>query len=344
MSHTEQLARGILRRLPISLQGRVRGLLLRLGSHELSNRELQAAPDRIGVVTERLFARLSPEVVAALPSRLNEDEAALWAGATTEQRKRLALAFGTHLGLPEVLDSTGLSDAAPPEGVHAMARGASHAGGAYDLADMVVEGLEQADAPLGPGQAGLDFGCSSGRVVRVLAAAFPDVVWHGREPNARAVAWARDHLPGIDFQVSAETPPLDFGAAELDFVFAISIWSHFAEAAALRWFQEMRRVIRSGGHLVLTTHGYHSVWFLSAHQLRAPEWLAEAHEGLDRSGYWFYDEFRGRGDEGIENPEWGTCFFSLEWLCAKLTPEWQLVHYAIGRALGNQDLIVLRRS
>src|SRR5215211_6829720 len=57
---------------------------------------------------------------------------------------------GTHLGLPEVLDSTGLSDAAPPEGVHAMARGASHAGGAYDLADMVIEGLEQADAPPGP--------------------------------------------------------------------------------------------------------------------------------------------------------------------------------------------------
>jgi SAM-dependent methyltransferase len=344
MSRTEQLARGVLRRLPMSVQGRVRELLAGLGTPELTNRELEPVPDRIGVVTECLFARLSPEIVAALPSRLNREEAAQWAAASTEQRKRLALAFGTHLGLPEVLDPTGLSNAAPPEGVHAMARGASHAGGAYDLADMVIEGLEQAGAPPEAGQAGLDFGCSSGRVVRVLAAAFPDLGWHGREPNARAIAWARDHLPGIDFQVSPETPPLDFAAAELDFVFAISIWSHFAEAAALRWFQEMRRVIRSGGHLLLTTHGYHSVWFLSAHQLRAPEWLAEAHEGLDRRGYWFYDEFRGRGDEGIENPEWGTCFFSLEWLCAKLTPEWQLVHYAIGRAQGNQDLIVLRRS
>jgi SAM-dependent methyltransferase len=344
MSLTEQLAKGVLRRLPTSLTGKGRELLLGLGSPELSNRELPPAPDRIGVVTERLFARLPPEIVAGLPSRLNGDEAAQWAVASPEQRKRLALAFGTHLGLPEVLASTGLSNAAPPEGVHAMTRGPSHAGGSYDAADMVIEGLEQSDAPPEAGQAGLDFGCSSGRVVRVLAAAFPDVVWHGREPNARAIAWARDQLPGIDFQVSAETPPLDFGAAGLDFVFAISIWSHFAEAAALRWFEEMRRVIRSGGHLLLTAHGYHSVSFLSAHQLRAPEWLAEAHEGLDRRGYWFYDEFRGRGDEGIENPEWGTCFFSLEWLCSKLMPEWHLVHYAIGRALGNQDLIVLRRS
>jgi SAM-dependent methyltransferase len=334
----------VLRRLPTSLQGRVRRVLLRLASPELSYRELQPAPDRIGVVTERLFARLPPEIVAALPSRLGGDAATQWAAASTEERKRLALAFGTHLRLPEVLDSTGLSDAAPPEGVHAMTRGASHAGGAYDAADMVIEGLEQAGAPPEPGQGGLDFGCSSGRVVRVLAAAFPDLAWHGREPNARAIAWARDHLPNIDFQVSPENPPLDFDAAQLDFVFAISIWSHFAEAAALRWFQEMRRVIRPSGHLLLTTHGYHSVRFLSAHQLRAPEWLAEAHEGLDRRGYWFYDEFRGRGDEGIENPEWGTCFFSLEWLCAKLTPDWQLVHYAVGRALGNQDLIVLRRS
>lgn len=318
-------------------------MLLRLAGSELGERELEPAPDRVGVVTERLFARLSSEVMATLPSRLEPDEAAQWAAASPEQRKRLTLAFGAHLGLPEVLEPTGLSSAAPPEDVHAMTRGASDTGGAYDLADMVIEGLEQAGEIPAAGQAGLDFGCSSGRVVRALAAAFPDVVWHGREPNAGAIAWARDHLPDIDFQVSAQDPPLDFAASQLDFVFAISIWSHFAEAAALRWFEEMRRVIRPGGHLLLTAHGYHSVRFLSAHQLRAPEWLAAAHEGLDRRGYWFYDEFRGRGDEGIENPEWGTCFFSLEWLCAKLTPEWQLVHYAIGRALGNQDLIVLRR-
>ena len=53
---------------------------------------------------------------------------------------------------------------------------------------------------------GLDFGCSSGRVVRALAAAWPEAEWHGCDPNADAIAWAREHLPGIDVPRVAAGP------------------------------------------------------------------------------------------------------------------------------------------
>ena len=57
----------------------------------------------------------------------------------------------------------------------------------------------------------LDFSCSSGRVVRPLAAALPEIVWRGCDPNADAIEWARAHVPGVDFFVSDTKPPLPLG-------------------------------------------------------------------------------------------------------------------------------------
>ena len=58
---------------------------------------------------------------------------------------------------------------------------------------------------------------------------------------------AQAHLPGISFEQSPERPPLHHPDGSFDFVFAISIWSHFSEQAALRWLDAMRRAIRPQG-------------------------------------------------------------------------------------------------
>ena len=65
--------------------------------------------------------------------------------------------------------------------------------------------------------------------------------------------------PEIEFFVNDNAPPLPLADGSLDLVYAISIWSHFAPELGLRWFEEMHRLIRPGGHLVCTTHGLTSV-------------------------------------------------------------------------------------
>jgi SAM-dependent methyltransferase len=190
---------------------------------------------------------------------------------------------------------------------------------------------------------GLDFGCSSGRVVRVLAAAYPDVAWFGCDPLEGAIDWAGKNIEGVEFLVSPEEPPLPYEDSLFDFAFAISIWSHYSGQAALRWLEEMRRVLKPGGRLLLTTHGFQSVAYYARHGLRPPTQLAEIVQALYAEGFWYQQEWGEQGDWGIVNPDWGTAFFTSEWLLSKTCPAWRAVLFAPGRLEGNQDMTVLER-
>ena len=224
-----------------------------------------------------------------------------------------------------------------------MARGPLAAGGALYDADLVAEALGRAGADIGEARRGLDFGCSSGRLVRALDAAWPETEWHGCDPNADAIAWARDHLPGIAFERSPLEPPLPYEDGAFDVVCAISIWSHYGEQAAQAWLAEMHRVISPGGRLVLTAHGMQSVAHYARTGQRAAAELDRVRAALYRTGFFFLDEFGPEGDWGVRHPQWGTSFFTPEWLLARAVPDWAVEDYAVGRNADNQDVYVLRR-
>jgi SAM-dependent methyltransferase len=291
--------------------------------------------------TDRLYSRLGAGAQEAVAASLDEEQARAWSQAGARERRSLTLAFGVHLGLSEILEPTGLSGAAPPEDVHAMGRGALAAGGAYYYADLVASALAHAGGEPGDGTRGLDFGCSSGRVVRVLAAAWPHASWEGCDPNAGSVAWAREHLPGVEFFQSPQAPPLPRRDGAYELAFAISIWSHFAAQPALAWLAEMRRVLVPGGLLVLTTHGASSVAHAAS---RRPLWqLEEVMRALHRHGHWFTDEFGERGDWGVRDPGWGSAFMAPEWLLTHARADWSVEGFWPGGAEADQDLWVLRR-
>jgi SAM-dependent methyltransferase len=315
-----------------------------LGDRALGPRELAVEAHH---ATEILYDRLDPAKVAEIERRIREwPELAgyLDGGPDLPSRRNLLLSFGIWLAVPGLIEETGLSAAQPPHEVHAMARGPlSAAGGLYE-ADMLTSALASAGVEIATGvRDGLDFGCSSGRVVRVLAAAYPEIAWHACDPNADAIAWATRSLPAIDFFRSGDDPPLPLADASLDLAFAISIWSHFEPELGLRWFEEMHRLIRPGGHLVATTHGPASVEHYAANGLRTASQSAEIAASLYARGSWYAPEFGEHGDWGVVNPAWGTAFVSPEWILAKLLPRWQVLEFAPGRNQSNQDVYVLRR-
>jgi SAM-dependent methyltransferase len=298
-------------------------------------------------VTDVLYERLDEAQVAEVRTRVATAPELVGlhgiAGDEGSQRE-LTLQYGAWLGVPELLARTGLVAHRTPDHIHAMVHGPlAGAGGLYE-ADLIVSALQSAGVSVAAARAALDFGCSSGRILRVLQAAYPEVHWRGCDPNEPAIAWASEHLPAIDFAVSPQHPPLALGDGELDLAYAISIWSHFAPGLGLGWFEEMHRVLGSGGHLVFTTHGMHSVAAHVESGLRSPAQAREILDSLYRRGAWYAPEFGSSGDDGVSDPEWGTVYLTPEWVATKLCPAWRVLEYAPGANQRNQDVYVLERA
>jgi SAM-dependent methyltransferase len=303
-------------------------------------------PSETGRATGALAARLSSADREALDAALRAvelPEAAAWRQAAGRERERLALTLGVALDLPGVRERTGLRVHAPPAHVHHMAEGPLSAAGSLYHADLVADALASSGAPLTAGARVLDFGCSSGRVVHSLAAAFPDVAWHGCDPHAAAIAWAREAMPAVALEATPEDPPLPYADGGFDAVYAISVWSHFDATAAASWLGEMARILRPGGRLLLTTHGYDALADYARRGARSPLVLSRARRDLDELGFAFVPAFEPGEDWGLRSEHWGEAYVSPEWLNERLAPDWALLTFAAGRNEGNQDVYVLGR-
>lgn len=116
--------------------------------------------------------------------------------------------------------------------------------------------LERVDRRLADSDAVLDFGCGSGRVLRfVHDRGRPGARFAGTDVDAPAIAWAGQHLPGMEWHVNRYRPPLPLGDAEFDLVYSVSIFSHLDEELQFAWLDEIARVTRPGGYALLSFHG-----------------------------------------------------------------------------------------
>lgn len=145
----------------------------------------------------------------------------------------------------------------PPDLIHAVA-------GTDDPAWFLESGQRAADAirasvarhgrRIESMRAILDFGCGSGRVLRHWApVGGPEI--HGSDYNPTLVEWCERNLGFARYQVNTLTPLLGYDDETFDLVYALSVFTHLPEPDQLLWMDELHRVLRPGGLLLLTTHG-----------------------------------------------------------------------------------------
>jgi len=102
----------------------------------------------------------------------------------------------------------------------------------------------------------LDWGCGPGRVIRHM----PDLLGsvskvYGTDYNSKSIAWCKENLPRIEFNLNTLDPKLPYPDGTFDFIYGISIFTHLSEDMHYKWTSELRRVLKKDGLLFLTTQG-----------------------------------------------------------------------------------------
>jgi cyclopropane fatty-acyl-phospholipid synthase-like methyltransferase len=174
----------------------------------------------------------------------------------------------------------------------------------------------------------LDFGCGCGRVTRHWRGVTNARVC-GTDYNQNLIAWCQSNLGFAEFRNNQLTPPLSYQDSEFDLIYAFSVFTHLTEDLQAAWMAELSRILKPGGHLLISTHGERYL-----HRLN--------------------DEERRRFAAGqlvvkndVQSPGTNACsaYHPHEYVRNQLAHEIKLVEFQSEGAAGNphQDLYVFQR-
>ena len=119
------------------------------------------------------------------------------------------------------------------------------------IADLISEHVHKKEIKI------CEWGCGPARVIRHLVnmEGFEKIELFGTDFNKDSINWCEQNIRNVSFLKNELEPPLPFGDATFDCVYAISIFTHLSEKMNYAWIKELFRIIKPGGILIFTTHG-----------------------------------------------------------------------------------------
>lgn len=176
----------------------------------------------------------------------------------------------------------------------------------------------------------LDFGCGCGRTLLWFEDRSRSSNLYGTDIDAEAISWCRDNLDFAAFGVNDPLPPLRQPSGKFDLVYAISVFTHLNEEYQFRWLEELRRVTKPGGIVLLTVHGRH------ARKGLAREDVID----IEKKGFKFIFSSTMKGIF----PEWyQNAYHTRRYVRRRYSKYFDVLDYIPRGVGGRQDMVVLRR-
>ncbi len=101
-----------------------------------------------------------------------------------------------------------------------------------------------------------EWGCGPARIIRHLPQFLdPDAKIFGSDYNKETIQWCRDNIQGVTFYENQLAPPLPLANESVDCIYGVSVLTHLSEKICKAWINELLRVTRKGGIIIITTKG-----------------------------------------------------------------------------------------
>jgi len=103
-----------------------------------------------------------------------------------------------------------------------------------------------------------EFGCGCGRVSMWIN---PErkLKFYGSDINGRAISWCKKNLGFGNFSTNNKIPPLKFSNDFFDLIYCISVFTHLDENEQFKWLDEMYRILKPNGYLLISFSGFENM-------------------------------------------------------------------------------------
>lgn len=179
----------------------------------------------------------------------------------------------------------------------------------------------------------LDFGCGCGRTTRALKTLYPAVEVHGTDIDPEAIAWLQKNYARFgEFRVAPHRPPTSFENGFFDFIVGISVFTHLPEDMQFLWLDELKRITRPGGYLILTTSGEKNYKGLPDLTRRI----------VEEKGFVYIDDNYG---QSISLPDfYQNTFHAPSYVEREWAKHFEVLEIQPARMQNHQDTVLLRNS
>ncbi len=203
-------------------------------------------------------------------------------------------------------------------------------------------------------EAVLDLGCGWGRIIRFFLKDLEPSRLYGADPVPDLIELCQRSNPWCQFQRIDYEPPWPFADNHFDLVYSFSVFSHLDEDHHKLLLRELRRVLKPGGLLMVTTQGREFITFCEDVRNRtdpnsvAPAVAAslvsfpdtrQALQDYDRGEFCFSPLFPIAGT----NYSWGDTALSEAYVKQHWAEDFTFLDYLNDRQRCSQNVIVVKK-
>jgi SAM-dependent methyltransferase len=192
----------------------------------------------------------------------------------------------------------------------------------------------------------LDFGVGCGRTARHFYQEVKHFEIHGCDVDSTPIEFLYKNIPFIQPLLSTNEPPLLYKTEYFDAIYSVSVFSHLNESAFYAWANELSRIMKTGGVLIITIHGLHALNLTRNKEdvgsIGIDKKTFSTTESLfSQNGFIWMPQATTSAD--IDTTQYGISFVDKDRLTAHIPTSLKVVHYGEGEIGGWQDLVVLEK-